>query len=231
MGVYTYLLNKSKPWTLPTGEGKVKLYNMKYAHRSSDEDEYKWRWDDTEGKRWSALCRARIERAILNDFPTEYIHYAVSLEDKEDGDVFNVYRARADGYPKESCRFWYDCNELVGEMIGVVEVIRLKPRKKLWFFPKQKAMNKAYDFLVSGFDQMDPWERLKLWPSEPDFEITGEVLTKFRKNFVSFFRKFYDIQYYQKPNGYVHTGQLVFTEDEHWRVWKYMERSREWGGY
>jgi hypothetical protein len=129
MGVYTYLLNKSKPWTLP---GIGKLYNLKYSHRSSDEDVDKWHWDDTEGKRWSALCLARNGRSLENTFPTEYVYFALSLEYAREGDIIKVYRGRVDN---KDLRVWYDCDRIHGEWVGTVEVLNLKPRKKLRYLP------------------------------------------------------------------------------------------------
>ena len=127
MGIDTYLLNKSKPWTLP---GIGKLYNLKYSHRSSDEDVDKWHWDDTEGKRWSALCRARNGRSLENTFPTEYVYYSISQDLARVGDIFKVYRDRADN---KDLRVWEDCDRIQGEW---VEVLNLKPRKKLRYLPR-----------------------------------------------------------------------------------------------
>ena len=129
MGVYTYLLCKSKPWTVP---GLGKLHNLKFSHRSSDEDINKWHWDDKKGKRISALCLARIERSLDNWFPTEYVYFAIDLDDREGGEIFKVYRGKADD---ERLRVWYDCNDYPGEWVGTVEVLNLKPRKKLRYLP------------------------------------------------------------------------------------------------
>ena len=130
MGVYTYLLNKSKPWTLP---GIGKLYNLKYSHRSSDEDINKWHWDDKDGKRYSSLCLARNERSLENSFPTEYVYYAIGLEDMREGEIFKVYRDKADN---THLRVWYDCDRIQGEWVGTVEVLSLKPRRKIRYLPK-----------------------------------------------------------------------------------------------
>ena len=130
MGIDTYLLNKSKPWTLP---GIGKLYNLKYSHRSSDEDINKWHWDDKEGKRWSALCLARNERSLENSFPTEYVYFAVDLDDREVGEIFKVFRGKAGN---RELRVWEDCDRIQGEWVGTVEVLNLKPRKKLRYLPR-----------------------------------------------------------------------------------------------
>ena len=130
MGVYTYLLNKSKPWTLP---GIGKLYNLKYSHRSSDEDINKWHWDDKDGKRYSSLCLARNYRSLENSFPTEYVYFAVDLDDRGVGEIFNVFRGKASN---RELRVWYDWQDVPGEWAGTVEVLSLKPRRKIRYLPK-----------------------------------------------------------------------------------------------
>ena len=129
MGVYTYLLNKSKPWTVP-GLGKV--FNLKYSHRSSDENINKWHREDKEGKRITSLALARNQRSVDNWFPTEYVYFAYDLDDQEVGSIFKVFRGRTDN---RDLRVYYDWNDDPGEWVGTVEVLNLKPRKRLRYLP------------------------------------------------------------------------------------------------
>ena len=150
MGVYVYHLNKSKTWTLPGG---AKLYNLKYSHRASSEDHNKWRWDDQEGIRYSNLCRARNQRSLDNTFPTEYVLFAIGLEDMEAGEIFKVYRGKSDN---RHLRVWYDCNVIEGEWVGTVDVISLKPRRKLRYLPRPVEETEE-TYICEECNEEKPW--------------------------------------------------------------------------